>query len=178
MQWNYFFFWWLIVWTNRRCLDRIFTRSSIDEYHSNRAWKNGCLRSHSLWHQKILQTLCWWHTTTHKTLDIPTVWAKLNEFDKNLKLMEDTFPDGVIHFLGIKVSVDGTDVYRKDTHAGHYTYFPSFEPFSRRTAWIKSFFYCAFKICSTKKLFENHISTIKSLMSWNGYPNSIKKLFN
>ena len=113
-----------------------------------------------------------------KPLDIPTVLAKLNEFDKNLKLTADTFPDGVIHFLGIKVSVDGTDVCRKDTHTGHYTSFSSFEPVSRRTVWIKSLFYHTFKICSTKKLFENHISTIKSFMSWNCYPNSIKKLFN
>ena len=106
--------------------------------------------------------------------DIPTVLAKFNEFHKNLKFTADIFPDGVIHFLDIKISVDGTDVYRKDTHTGQYTHFSSFEPFSRKTAWIKSLFYRAFKICSTNKLFENQMSTLKSFMSWNGNPNSIK----
>ena len=32
----------------------------------------------------------------------------------------------------------------------------------------------AFKICSTKKLLNNQIDTVKSFMSWNGYPIGIK----
>ena len=108
-----------------------------------------------------------------KPSDIPTALAKFNEFRKNLKFTEDTFHDGVIHFLDIKISVGGTNVYRKDTHTGQYPHFSSFEPFSRQTGWIKSLLYRAFKICSTKKL-ENQISILKSSMSWNGYPNSIK----
>ena len=109
-----------------------------------------------------------------KPSDILTVLAKFNEFDKNLKFTAVIFPDGVIHFLDIKISVDGTDAYRKDTHTDQYTHFSSFESFSRKTAWIKSLFYCAFKICTIKKLFENQTSTLKSFLSWNGYPNSIK----
>ena len=100
--------------------------------------------------------------------------TKFNKFDKNLKFTVDTFPDGNIHFLDIKISADGTDVYRKDTHTGQYTHFTSFEPFSRKTAWIKSLFNRALKICSSRKLFNNQISFLKSCMSWNGYPNSVK----
>ena len=73
-----------------------------------------------------------------------------------------------------KISVDGTDIYRKDTHTGQYTHFSSFEPFQRKTAWIKSLFDRASKICSTRKFFDNQIRIIISYMSWNGYPHSIR----
>ena len=53
-----------------------------------------------------------------KHSDISTVLAKFKEFDKNLKFTADTFLDGVIHFLDIKISVDGTDVYLNNTHTG------------------------------------------------------------
>ena len=109
-----------------------------------------------------------------KPSDIPMVLAKFNEFLTNLKFTVDTFPDGVIQFLDIKISVDGTDIYRKDTYTGQYTHFSSFEPFPRKTAWIKSLFDRAFKICSTKKLLDNQIDILKSFMSWNGYPIGIR----
>ena len=109
-----------------------------------------------------------------KPCDIPTVLTKFNQFDKNLKFTVDTFGDGLVHFLDITISQDGTDVYRKDTHTGQYTHFSSFEPLPRKTAWIKSLFHRASKICSSKKLFGNQIITIKSFMSWNGYPKRIR----
>ena len=59
-------------------------------------------------------------------------------------------------------------------HSGQYTHFFSSETFSRKTSWKKSLFYGAFRICSTKKRFENQVNTLKSFMSWNGCPNSIK----
>ena len=58
-----------------------------------------------------------------KPCDIPTVLTKFNQFDINLKFTADTFPDGMVHFLDIEISQDGTDVYRKDTHTGQYTHF-------------------------------------------------------
>ena len=88
-----------------------------------------------------------------KPSDISAVLAKLNSFDPNLKFTVDTFPDGLIHFLDIKVSVDGTDTYRKETHTGQYTHFSSFEPFSRKTAWVKSLFHRAFMICTQHQNF-------------------------
>ena len=71
---------------------------------------------------------------------IPTVLAKFNKFDKNLKFMADIFSDGVIHFLDIKILVDETDVYCKDTHTGQYTYFSSLEPFSHKNCLDKIIF--------------------------------------
>ena len=79
-----------------------------------------------------------------KPSDISSVLAKFNSFDRNLNFTVDIFPDGLIHFLDIKASVDGTDIYRKETHTGQYTHFSSFEPFSRKTAWVKSLFHRAF----------------------------------
>ena len=38
-----------------------------------------------------------------KPNDIPTVLSKFNAFDKNLQFTVDTFADGVIHFLDIKI---------------------------------------------------------------------------
>ena len=58
-----------------------------------------------------------------KPSDISAILAKLNSFERNVKFTVDTFPDGLIHFLDIKVSVDGTDIYRKETHTGQYTFF-------------------------------------------------------
>ena len=111
-----------------------------------------------------------------KPSDIPLVLNKFNQFDKNLKFTVDTFPDGLIHFLDIKISPAGTDVYLKNTHTGQYTHFSSFEPFSRKTAWIKSLFHRAVKICSSKKLLNKQINQLKSFMSWNGYPKQVRNL--
>ncbi len=97
-----------------------------------------------------------------KPSDIPVVLEKFNSFDPNLKFTVDKFSDGVIHFLDIKISVD---IYRKDTHTGQYTYFSSFEPFSRKTAWVKSLFHRAYMICGTKELFDKQVKMIKSFMS-------------
>ena len=57
-----------------------------------------------------------------KPSDIPLVLNKFNQFDKNLKFTVDTFPDGLIHFLDIKRSPAGTDVYIKNTHTRQCIY--------------------------------------------------------
>ena len=82
----------------------------------------------------------------------------------------DTFLDDNVHFLDIKIDGNKTYVYRKETHAGQYVHFSSFEPWYQKTAWIKCLLERAEKICSNKKLFENQLSKIKSFMSWNGFP--------
>ena len=71
--------------------------------------------------------------------------------------------------------VDGTYIYRKDTHTGQYSHFSSFDPFYRKTAWVKSLYHGAFKICSTKTHLTI-IEIIKSFMSWNGYPKCIQNV--
>ena len=58
-----------------------------------------------------------------KPSDIPLVLNKFNQLDKNLKFTVDMFPDRLIHFLDIKVSPAGTNVYLKNTHTGQYAQF-------------------------------------------------------
>ena len=66
-----------------------------------------------------------------KPADISTVLEKFNKFDKKLKFTVDIFPDGVVHFLDIKIENNTTDVYYKNTHTGQYMHFSSFELFTR-----------------------------------------------
>ena len=65
--------------------------------------------------------------------DIQFVLDKFNRFAKNLKFtFDDDFPDGHVHFLDLKITKDGIDIFRKNTHTSQYTNFSSFEPFSRK----------------------------------------------
>ena len=45
--------------------------------------------------------------------NIQFVLDKFNSFDKNLKLTFDNFPDGNVHFLDLKITEDGIDIFRK-----------------------------------------------------------------
>ena len=69
-----------------------------------------------------------------KSNNIPLLLEKFNSFHKNLKFTVDRFENDFVHFLDIKISCDGTDVYRKSTHTDQCTHFSSFEPFVRKTA--------------------------------------------
>ena len=71
-----------------------------------------------------------------KPENVQKVLMKLNSFHKSLNFTFDSFPDEV-HFLDIKIEKNKTDIYRKDTHTGQYVHFTSFEPWYRKTAWIK-----------------------------------------
>ena len=55
------------------------------------------------------------------------------------------------------------------THGTVYQ-FHSFEPWSRKTAWIKSLFCRAVRICSNTFFLNRQISTISKFMAWNGFP--------
>ena len=100
-----------------------------------------------------------------KDKDINYIHKHLNSFDKNIKFTVDTFPDGKVHFLDIKVDKNHTDICYKDTHAGQYTSFHSQTPWCLNTAWIKALFHHANKICSSKQAFQQQINHIKTLMS-------------
>ena len=50
-----------------------------------------------------------------KTCDIPFVLSKFNNLDKNLKFTDDSFSNGKINFLCLKISEDDINVYWKDT---------------------------------------------------------------
>ena len=79
-----------------------------------------------------------------------------------------------MHFLDLKITEDGIDIFRKNTHTGQYTNFSSFEPFIRKAFWINSLFFRASKICSNASLFNNQIMKIKRFMSWNGFPTKVR----
>ena len=100
-----------------------------------------------------------------KDKDIDYIYKRSNSFDKNIKFTVDTFPDGNVHFLDIKVDKNHTDIYYKDTHTGQYTSFHSRTPWCLKTAWIKAIFHRAKKICSSKQAFQQQINHIKTLMS-------------
>ena len=110
-----------------------------------------------------------------KPTDIPTVLNKFNAFDKNLNPTVENFKDGSVQFLDLNVTDKGIAIFRKDTHTGQYTHFSRFEPWGRKTAWIKSLFYRAVMICSEQFLLNNQITNITQFMSWNGFPANIKK---
>ena len=54
-----------------------------------------------------------------KDKDINYIHKRLISFDKNIKFTVDTFPDGKVRFLDIKVDKNHTDIYYKDTHQGN-----------------------------------------------------------
>ena len=109
-----------------------------------------------------------------KPKDIPFVLNKFNSFDKNLKFTVDNFENGKIHFLDLEISDSGIDTFRKSTHTGQYTRFDSFEPWSRKTAWVRSLFHRAVNICSNLTFINKEISMISKFMSWNGFPANMR----
>ena len=56
-----------------------------------------------------------------KDKDINHIHKRLNSFDKNIKFVVDTFSDGNVHSLDIKVDKNHTDLYYKVTHTGQYS---------------------------------------------------------
>ena len=109
-----------------------------------------------------------------KDEDINYIENYLNCFDKNIKFTVNTFPDGNVHFLDIKIDKNHTDVCYKDTHTEQYTSFHSQTPWRLKTAWIKALFHHANKICISKQAFQQQINHIKTLMSWNVYPKHVR----
>ena len=99
-----------------------------------------------------------------KDEDINLIHKRLNSFDKSIKFTVDTFPDGNVHFLDIKIDKNHTDIYYKETHTGQYTSFHSQTPWHLKTAWIKALFHRANKICNSKQAFQQQINHIKTLM--------------
>ena len=53
-----------------------------------------------------------------KDKDIKYIHKRLNSFDNNIKFTVDTFPDGNVHFLDIRVDKNHTDIYCKDNDTG------------------------------------------------------------
>ena len=58
-----------------------------------------------------------------KESDINIVLKKLNSFHPSLKFTIDTFDDGIVHYLDIKIVDNETDIYLKDTHRSIHAFF-------------------------------------------------------
>ena len=111
-----------------------------------------------------------------KTDEIENVLKMFNSFDENLKFTVDHFDNGLIHFLDIAISYDKEiDVYVKPTNTGQYTNFKSFAPWHYKISWAYALYTRCMKLCSTVKLKKKQISRLKKLLSWNGFPNYIRK---
>ena len=91
-----------------------------------------------------------------------------NSFDKNLRFSVDTFDDGNIHFLDIKILNNGeTDIYIKDTNTGLYVQYHSYEHWNTKTAWVCSLYHRTQKICSNQHLLMTQVNYLKTVvMEW------------
>ena len=98
------------------------------------------------------------------------IFDNFNSFHKNLKFTIDRIDDNNIHFLGIIINKNKTDLYYKPTHTGQYSYINNSVPRNDIVSWIKSLYHRAEKMYSSSKKFRFQIRKIKMLMSWNGYP--------
>ena len=91
-----------------------------------------------------------------------------------------------MHFLYIITNKNHTDIYYKETHTEQYRSFHSQTPWHLKTAWIKVLFHRTNKICSSNQAFQQQLDHVKTLMSWDSYPeyvhnfiiNRLKSNFN
>ena len=107
---------------------------------------------------------------------IDEILERFNNFDQNLRFTVDSFDDGDVHFLDIRIRPDGeTDVYSKPTNSGQYSHFDSYAPWGHKIAWARALIDRAFRICSTSNLFQGQKTRICKILSWNGYPSYVRK---
>ena len=90
-----------------------------------------------------------------KPEDTDNILKKFNSFDKNIQFTVGKFLNGNVHFLDIKINGNKTDIYFKETHKSQYTHFISNTLWRFKTAWIRSLYHRAKKICSNNVLFKN-----------------------
>ena len=101
-----------------------------------------------------------------KPSDFPFILNKLNSFHPQLQFTIDSFTDDQdIHFLDIKITPNGTSVYRKSTHTGQYVHSSSFTPWYRKTAWLRALIHRAYKLCSNSEILSIKLSEIYKFAS-------------
>ena len=111
-----------------------------------------------------------------KPSDFPFILNKLNSFHPQLQFTIDSFTDDQdMHFLDIKITPNGTSVYRKSTHTGQYVHLSSFTPWYRKTAWLRALIHRAYKLCSNSEILSIKLSEIYKFASWNGFPKRLTK---
>ena len=105
---------------------------------------------------------------------LSTTLNKLNSFDSNIQFTIDHLPDGIVHFLDLKVNGNQTHVYYKETHTGKYTHFTSQIPWCLKTAWIEALYHQTKRICNNNNLFTGQLKQTASFTSWNGFLKHIR----
>ena len=105
---------------------------------------------------------------------IDKILKACNSFRNNLRFIVDKFENEDVHFLDLKIMNNGEiNIYVKDTNSGLYINYNSYEPWHRKTAWIRALYDRAHRICSNDNLFHKQVAHIKNVMSWNGYSRHI-----
>ena len=111
-----------------------------------------------------------------KPKDADRVLNLFNSFDPKIQFTVDKFIDGNIHFLDLQIKNNNLiDIYRKDTFTGQYTGFDSFEPWNLKIGWIRSLVNRCSRLCTTDQSKNQQFSTINKLMSYNGFPQRIRR---
>ena len=68
-----------------------------------------------------------------KPSDISKINKSLNSFDNQLKFTSEEFTDNNdVHFLDLKITTEGTAIFRKATHTGQFVHFSSFQPWKQK----------------------------------------------
>ena len=109
-----------------------------------------------------------------KPSDITLILHKLNSYHPQIQFTNEEFVDNNdVHFLDIKITFNGTTIFRKNTHTGQYIHLTGFTLWTHKIAWIRSLVNRAFKICSCKSLLSDEINNILKFMSWNGFSKNL-----
>jgi len=110
-----------------------------------------------------------------KPEDVNRILGLFNSFHPKIQFTCDEFLDGNVHFLDLRISDNlQTDIYRKNSFTGQYVRFDSFEPWSYKIGWARSLYSRSSKLCSTVKAFNQQVSYVKQLLSWNGFPRYVR----
>ena len=75
-----------------------------------------------------------------------------------LMVVRQTFEDGIVHFLDIKINGCETDLYYKTAHTGQDCDFSSQTPWKLKISCIKALRDSTTKICSSNKLLDGQIN--------------------
>ena len=75
--------------------------------------------------------------------------------------MVDTFPENDIHFLDLRITEDGIDIYCQYT-------------LLTQNSVDKCLIFCAMKICTSSEALKKQVHQIKMFLPWNGFPSKIK----
>ena len=107
---------------------------------------------------------------------ISLVKDKLNSFHPSLNFTHEEFIDeNDVHFLDLKICHNTTTIYRKSTNTGQFVHMNSFEPWNRKTAWVRSLVSRAQRLCSDQSRLNSEYQCINKFLLWNGFPSLTAK---